>query len=236
LVRHLDAQEIRDIFNVRAALDKPPARTVDTADLLAKVGQGRRLVVLDDDPDRHPERLRAAGADELVGRRPAVGAAPRHNRLLRPHPHPQLVRNRHRRTQSADRAGTVAAARQEGVDFSIASRSDSTLRGYFPLETDVLARELASFDIHIDGVIIVPALIEPGRVTIDSVHWMRTTVGMIPVSHSEFAKDASFGYLQSDLRDWVQEKTAGRITRDQVATITLGDLRATAARTLCLTS
>src|SRR6476619_1131511 len=30
--------------------DKPPARTVDPADLLAKVGQGRRLVVLDDDP------------------------------------------------------------------------------------------------------------------------------------------------------------------------------------------
>jgi acetyl/propionyl-CoA carboxylase alpha subunit/uncharacterized protein YgbK (DUF1537 family) len=51
------------------------------------------------------------------------------------------------------------------------------------------------------------------------------TVGMIPVSHSEFAKDASFGYLQSDLRDWVQEKTAGRISRDQVATITLSDLR-----------
>ena len=43
---------------------------------------------------------------------------------------------------------------------------------------------------------ICPAYVEPGRVTVDSVHWTRTNEGMIPVSHSEFAKDASFGYRQ----------------------------------------
>ena len=48
---------------------------------------------------------------------------------------------------------------------------------------------------------------------------------MIPVAHSEFAKDASFGYLSSDLRDWVEEKTQGRISRDDVAAITLTDIR-----------
>ncbi len=117
------------------------------------------------------------------------------------------------------------AAAMEKVPYAILSRSDSTLRGYFPLETDVLAAELATHGTTIDGVVICPAYVEPGRITIDSVHWTRTNDGMIPVSHSEFAKDASFGYANSDLRDWVEEKTGGRISRDDVATITLTDIR-----------
>ena len=108
----------------------------------------------------------------------------------------------------------------------IASRSDSTLRGYFPLETNVLAEELAARGTVVDGVVVCPAYVEPGRVTVDSVHWARIGDGMIPVSQSEFAKDASFGYRNSDLRDWVEEKTAGRIRRHQVARITLTDIRA----------
>ena len=71
---------------------------------------------------------------------------------------------------------------------------------------------------------ICPAYVEPGRLTIDSLHWTRTPEGMIPVAQSEFAKDAS-GYRSSDLRDWVEEKTGGRNPRDEVATITLTDIR-----------
>jgi uncharacterized protein YgbK (DUF1537 family) len=118
------------------------------------------------------------------------------------------------------------AATAEQVSYVIASRSDSTLRGYFPLETNVLAEELAARGTVVDGVVVCPAYVEPGRVTVDSVHWARIGDGMIPVSQSEFAKDASFGYRNSDLRDWVEEKTAGRIRRDQVARITLTDIRA----------
>jgi uncharacterized protein YgbK (DUF1537 family) len=118
------------------------------------------------------------------------------------------------------------ASRLEGdVPYVIASRSDSTLRGYFPLETDVISAELAKRGTSVDGVVICPAYIEPGRVTVDSVHWMRTNDGMIPVAHSEFAKDASFGYHNSDLRDWVEEKTGSRISRSRVATVTLTDIR-----------
>ena len=117
------------------------------------------------------------------------------------------------------------AATEERVSYVIASRSDSTLRGYFPLETDVLAEELAARGTTIDGVVVCPAYVEPGRVTVDSVHWARTGEGMIPVAHSEFAKDASFGYRNSDLRDWIEEKTGGRIRRDQVYRITLTDIR-----------
>ena len=117
------------------------------------------------------------------------------------------------------------AADAEQVSYVLVSRSDSTLRGYFPLETDVLAEELAARGTNIDGVVVCPAYIEPGRLTVDSVHWARTNDGMIPVSHSEFAKDASFGYWNSDLRDWVEEKSGGRIPRDKVARITLNDIR-----------
>jgi uncharacterized protein YgbK (DUF1537 family) len=57
------------------------------------------------------------------------------------------------------------------------------------------------------------------------VHWMRTPDGLIPVAHSEFARDASFGYVNSDLREWVAEKTRGRVDAAQVAQVTLRDIR-----------
>ncbi len=118
-----------------------------------------------------------------------------------------------------------ASRREDDVPYVIASRSGSTLRGYFPLETDVLSAELTKLGKPVDGIVICPAYVEPGRVPVASVHWMRTGDGMIPVAHSEFAKDASFGYHNSDLRDWVEDKTGGRIPRSAVATVTLTDIR-----------
>ncbi|MFC7657672.1 four-carbon acid sugar kinase family protein [Pseudonocardia benzenivorans] len=85
------------------------------------------------------------------------------------------------------------------------------MRGHFPAEVDVLVRAGADAGRPVDGIVVVPAMIEPGRLTVGSVHWMRTPDGMIPVSHSEFARDATFGYRNADLRDWVAEKTGGRI-------------------------
>ena len=41
------------------------------------------------------------------------------------------------------------------------SRSDSTLRGHYPVETDVMAEELGPFDAHF----LVPAFFEGGRFT-----------------------------------------------------------------------
>lgn len=76
-----------------------------------------------------------------------------------------------------------------------------------------------------DGVVLVPAYIEAGRLTVDSAHWMRTPDGLLPVGESEFAKDATFGYSSSALPDWVEEKTEGRTPADKVVRITLTDLR-----------
>ncbi len=115
----------------------------------------------------------------------------------------------------------IDAARLERAEFVLASRSDSTLRGHFPLETDVLSDALARSGRNVDGVVIVPAYIEAGRFTVDSVHWVRSPEGLIRAGQSEFARDATFGYEASDLRDYVTEKTAGRWKASDVARITM---------------
>lgn len=204
--------------------DQPPPRDVGTN--LDEIRASRRLVVLDDDPTGTqciadlPVLTRWSVSDlQWALQQPTTGF---------------FVLTNTRSLSEADAKGRneqiVAAldeaSRLEGdVPYAIASRSDSTLRGYFPLETDVISTELAKLGASVDGVVICPAYVEPGRVTVDSVHWMRTDDGMIPVAHGEFAKDESFGYHNSDLRDWVEEKTRGRISRSAVATVTLTDLR-----------
>jgi uncharacterized protein YgbK (DUF1537 family) len=207
----------------RVLADQPAARRVDLP--LADVQAGHRLVVLDDDPT----------GTQSIADLPVLtswSVADLRWALQQPTTAFFILTN----TRSLSEADAVerneqivaalhVAAVQENVSYVIASRSDSTLRGYYPLETEVLSKELADRGTRVDGVVICPAYIEPGRVTVDSLHWSRTNDGMIPVAHSEFAKDASFGYLNSDLRDWVEEKTAGRISRDDVAAITLTDIR-----------
>lgn len=203
---------------------RPPVR--DVADHLGEIRSGRRLVVLDDDPTgtqtiadlpvltrwsvedvRWALQQDTAGFFVLINTRSmsADDAAQRNREVVR---------------------ALAEAARLEGdTAYAIASRSDSTLRGYFPLETDVIAEELARLGRRVDGVVLCPAFIEPGRVTLDAVHWMRTAEGMIPVGDSEFARDRSFGYHHSDLREWVEEKTQGRVAAASVATIGLDDIR-----------
>ncbi|MGB3206137.1 MAG: four-carbon acid sugar kinase family protein [Crinalium sp.] len=46
-----------------------------------------------------------------------------------------------------------AIASTNTQDFLIVSRSDSTLRGHYPVETDVIAQELGGFDAHFLGAI-----------------------------------------------------------------------------------
>lgn len=124
-------------------------------------------------------------------------------------------------------AVSVAAAARAGRRVSFVSRSDSTLRGHFPLETDVLsaaAAEHAGVAPHL--VMVVPAFPDAGRITVDAVHYWVVDGEATPVGETAFAADATFGYRSSDLRDWVVEKTGGRIRRDDVAALTLSIIRA----------
>ena len=105
---------------------------------------------------------------------------------------------------------------------------DSTLRGHFPLKTDTIAACLAEHSGRtVDAVVIVPAFGEAGRITVGDVHYAGTAAdGFMPVGDTEFAKDATFGYASSDLRDWVEEKTQGRRRAADVIALTLDVLRA----------
>lgn len=123
-------------------------------------------------------------------------------------------------------AASLEAADRLGVGVDFVSRGDSTLRGHYPLEPQVIADTMAEGGISVDGVVIVPAFGDAGRITVDSVHYMGSpATGYQPVGDTEFAKDATFGYRSSDLRDWVEEKSGGAIAASQVATIKLADLR-----------
>ena len=96
-----------------------------------------------------------------------------------------------------------------GYRLIIVSRSDSCLRGHFPLETDVMRQVLEERGITVfDKTPFCPAFIEAGRVTIDGIHYMRDGEQLIPVSETEFARDNVFAYHTSVLRDYIKEKGA----------------------------
>ena len=89
----------------------------------------------------------------------------------------------------------LALAAENVQEFLIVSRSDSTLRGHYPIETDAIAEELGSFDAHF----LIPAFFEGGRITRDSIHYLMIDGTPTPVHETEFAKDSVFGYHHSCL-------------------------------------
>lgn len=120
----------------------------------------------------------------------------------------------------------VAAARARGIRLGFVSRGDSTLRGHFPLEPDVIADTLVALgESRPDGVILVPAFPDAGRVTIGGVHALVSGDDVTPAGESEFARDSTFGYRSSRLADWVEEKTGGAIAGDAVVELTLDVIR-----------
>lgn len=126
----------------------------------------------------------------------------------------QVCRNLRKTLEALEQVGVV-------VQPILVSRSDSTLRGHYPVETDVMAQELGPFDAHF----LVPAFFEGGRVTRDSVHYLKVDERWVPVHETEFARDSVFGYKHSFLPDYVAEKTAGRIPANKVRQFKLDEVR-----------
>ncbi len=101
----------------------------------------------------------------------------------------------------------IAVAAEYDCQMFFISRSDSCLRGHFPLETDIMRETLSAHGIAVWPVVpFIPAFIEAGRVTIDGIHYMKNENGLIPVSETEFAHDNVFGYHTSVLWDYIVEK------------------------------
>jgi len=118
---------------------------------------------------------------------------------------------------------TLDALKEKGepINIILVSRSDSTLRGHYPVETDVIAEEMGPFDAHF----LTPAFFEGGRITRDSIHYLMVDGKAVPVHETEFANDSVFGFKHSYLPDYVQEKTEGRIKAEQVERFSLSDVR-----------
>lgn len=103
----------------------------------------------------------------------------------------------------------------------LVSRSDSTLRGHYPVETNVISEELGPFDAHF----LVPAFFEGGRITKNSTHYLKIDGMLTPCHETEFARDSVFGYSTAYLPDYVEEKTKGSIRSQQVERFLLEDVR-----------
>ena len=127
-----------------------------------------------------------------------------------------------------DIAARVAkVARELGQDFMIISRGDSTLRGHYPLETQLLADGLTKNEgVVIDGEIICPFFPEGGRYTMDNIHYVKEQDNLVPAGMTEFARDKTFGYKSSNLTEYVEEKTEGKYHKEDCITISLDELNA----------
>lgn len=118
------------------------------------------------------------------------------------------------------------AAGELGIRYMIMSRSDSTLRGHYPLEPRLLKEGMeAGGSPALDGEILCPFFKEGGRFTIGNIHYVKYGDQLVPAGQTEFAKDRTFGYTASDLREYVAEKTGGEYPANSVICISLDSLR-----------
>lgn len=179
----------------------------------------QKVVVLDDDPTGtqtvHDVTVVTAWTDQAIQTEmedPSSAVFVMHNSRSMTTPDAEQV--------NADIG--AALAKVKGRPFVVLSRSDSTLRGHFPAETDALAKAL---NLNIDAVLIIPAFMAGGRFTIHDVHYVAEGDLLTPASDTPFAQDKVFGYQHSNLREWVQEKTQGVVKADDVASISLDTIR-----------
>lgn len=112
----------------------------------------------------------------------------------------------------------------EDKELLIISRSDSTLRGHYPLETSVLSSELLDANEEITEILI-PFFPEGGRYTYNDIHYVKEGCELVPASLTEFARDSSFPFNSSNLKEYVQEKSEGKINSSDVISVSLDDLR-----------
>ncbi len=109
--------------------------------------------------------------------------------------------------------------------YLLISRSDSTLRGHYPLETETLKKTIQQQSGKVfDGEIIIPFFLEGGRYTVENIHYVQEGETLKPVAETEFARDKSFGYVNSHLGRYIEEKTGGEFLEEDCLYIGLQDL------------
>lgn len=94
------------------------------------------------------------------------------------------------------------------------------------METEILRKVVTDETGSIfDGEVILPFFKEGGRFTIDDTHFVQIDDQLVPAGETEFAKDKTFGYHASNLKQWIEEKTDGQYQAANVTSISLTDLR-----------
>jgi uncharacterized protein YgbK (DUF1537 family) len=114
------------------------------------------------------------------------------------------------------------ASGKTGRKVRVISRSDSTLRGHYPAEVIALKKALC---LEESTDIIIPAFYQGGRYTIEDIHYVEEDEILIPAAETPFAKDKTFGYRSSNLKEWIIEKTENSITMDQIGSVSLSEIR-----------
>lgn len=212
-----------------SALDAYATVQSEKADALLKAAldqQRDKIVVIDDDPTGvqtvHDIHVYTDWTEQSI-----LEGFEEENRMF------FLLTNSRSMTQKETREvhediarGVIKASRATGKPFVLISRSDSTLRGHFPLETETLRREIErAGEPPYDGEILCPFFCEGGRYTLGNVHYVREGEKLTPAGQTEFARDRSFGYTHSRLDEWCEEKTGGAYPASTTTCIPLEMLR-----------
>jgi uncharacterized protein YgbK (DUF1537 family) len=192
----------------------------------AHAAAGRRIAVLDDDPTGSQTVHDVSVVTVFEDAEYAAGLAEPGSTCF------VLTNNRSLPEDTAVELTTSVASslftlgHALGAPVDVVSRSDSTLRGHVFTEMRAIdaARRTVS-GTGFDGVLLIPAYFEAGRFTAGDIHWAIVSGQPVPVGASEFAKDATFGYTSSNLREFVAEKSNGTIDADEVHSISLTDIR-----------
>lgn len=113
----------------------------------------------------------------------------------------------------------AAKATRQNVDVVL--RSDSTLRGHFPLEVDIAQQVFG----EVDAWVLAPFFYQGARLTINDVHYVGEGDRLVPAGSTQFARDATFGYKSSNLRDYVMEKAPRRFSAEQLFSVSIDEIR-----------
>ncbi|QEG24350.1 four-carbon acid sugar kinase family protein [Mariniblastus fucicola] len=188
----------------------------------ALVSSNRTLVVLDDDPTgtQTVYDVPVLTVFDEPSLTEAIEAAPPVLYILTNSRSMTELQTHELHVQLAQRLRDVA--KKTGRRLELISRSDSTLRGHYPAETDTIA---GVWPEQADLTLVMPFFAEGGRLTIDGQHYVCDGESMVAAHETPFAKDPVFGFQTSCLPDWVEEKTKGRVKADDVIVIPLELIR-----------
>jgi uncharacterized protein YgbK (DUF1537 family) len=199
----------------------PPPWPDDPLPQLARRAAERPVVVIDDDPTG-TQTVRDATV-MTAWDAPTIGRHLREDLLFlsansRALDEPAAVKVTRAAADLALEAGATV-----GRPVTLVSRSDSTLRGHFPAETQAVAAAIGRPDAR---VLLAPYFGESGRVTVGDAHHLMRDGDLVNVADTEFARDATFGYRSRSLPAWVVERyVRAGIPAPPVASLPLAVIR-----------